>query len=75
MTPAELHLTVVYERDEDGWWVAQIPEVPGAVSQGRSQAEARDAALVALSLVLQIRRDGFLKTHPELACETLRLAA
>lgn len=75
MTPPELELTVVYERDEDGWWIAHIPEVPGAVSQGRSQAEAKDAALVALALVLGIRRDGFLEARPELPRETLRLAA
>ena len=75
MTPPELELTVVYERDEDGWWVAQIPEVPGAVSQGRSKSEAKDAALVALTLVLQIRRDSFLRDKTLLPRETLRLAA
>lgn len=29
MMTTRLHLTVVYEKDEDGWWVAQVPEVQG----------------------------------------------
>lgn len=70
-----VELTVVYERDEDGWWVAQIPEVPGAVSQGRTQEEAKEAAFVALALTLKVRRDGFLRHRGELPRETLKLAA
>lgn len=30
----------VLTEDEDGWWVAEIPELPGCVSQGRSYTEA-----------------------------------
>jgi len=28
-------------KDESGWWVATVPELPGCVSQGRTQTEAR----------------------------------
>jgi predicted RNase H-like HicB family nuclease len=45
---ASLHLTVVYENGESGWVVARIREVPGAVSQGRTQDEARENVLDAL---------------------------
>lgn len=31
---------VVFERDEDGVFVAQCPQLPGCVSQGRTRAEA-----------------------------------
>jgi predicted RNase H-like HicB family nuclease len=31
---------VVLTRDEDGWIVAECPELPGCVSQGRDEAEA-----------------------------------
>jgi predicted RNase H-like HicB family nuclease len=31
---------VVLTRDEDGWIVAECPELPGCFSQGRSEAEA-----------------------------------
>lgn len=42
--------TVVYERDEEDWWVAEVPEVPGCHTQGRTIEQARDRILDALSL-------------------------
>jgi predicted RNase H-like HicB family nuclease len=36
--------TVRYERDETGWWVAQVKEAPAAITQGRTIAEARRRA-------------------------------
>ena len=40
------------EPDEDGWIVARVLEVPGALSQGRTRAEARVNVLDALAIVL-----------------------
>ena len=38
-----LRFTVSFEEpDEDGWVVARIVEIPGAVGQGKSRPEARD---------------------------------
>lgn len=31
---------VILTRDEEGWIVAECPELPGCVSQGRTEAEA-----------------------------------
>jgi predicted RNase H-like HicB family nuclease len=51
-----LHLTIVYEADPDSdWIVASIPEVPGANSQGRTRAEAREMVLEALEGLLELR--------------------
>lgn len=47
-----LRFTIVYEDGEDGWLVAQVKEVPGAVSQGRTRAEARENVIDALRLML-----------------------
>jgi predicted RNase H-like HicB family nuclease len=44
--------TVQYERDESGWWVALVKEVPAAITQGRAIAEARRRIREALALVL-----------------------
>ena len=33
---------IIIERDEDGVWVAVCPGLPGCLSQGRSQEEARE---------------------------------
>ena len=47
-----LHLTIRYEDGEDGWILASIPQVPGALSQGRTRGEARANVLDALRLML-----------------------
>jgi predicted RNase H-like HicB family nuclease len=44
--------SVRYERDETGWWVAQVKEAPAAISQGRTIAEARRRIREALGLAL-----------------------
>lgn len=49
VTPVKT-FTVIYERDEAGWWVADVPEVPGCHTQGGSVEEARERILDALSL-------------------------
>jgi len=45
-------LSVRYEDAGDGWVLATIPEVPGAISQGRTRAEARQNVIDALQVVL-----------------------
>lgn len=40
------------QRDEEGWVVASVLEVPGALSQGRTRAEARADVIDALRLML-----------------------
>jgi predicted RNase H-like HicB family nuclease len=34
--------TVVFQRDEDGWWVATVKGLAGVHTQGRTVAQARD---------------------------------
>ncbi len=49
----KLQLTIVFEEpDEEGWIVARVIEVPGALSQGRSREEARENIIDALRLML-----------------------
>jgi predicted RNase H-like HicB family nuclease len=50
---ASVDLTISFEGpDEDGWIVAKVLEVSGAMSQGRTREEARENALDALRTVL-----------------------
>lgn len=44
--------TVRFERDEEGWWVATIPEVPGVVTQGKTIEQARKRVREALAAIL-----------------------
>lgn len=53
-----LQVTIVYENGEDGWVVASIPEVPGALSQGRTRDEARTNVIEALRGILELRFGG-----------------
>jgi predicted RNase H-like HicB family nuclease len=48
----EFDLTILFDKGEDGWIVASIPAVPGALSQGRTRTEARENVLDALALML-----------------------
>jgi predicted RNase H-like HicB family nuclease len=50
-----LRLTIVFEDAGDGWIMATIPEVPGAISQGHTRAEARENVIDALHGILELR--------------------
>lgn len=53
MAAVSVDFTISYDSpDEEGWIVARILEVPGAISQGRTREEARDNVLDALRTVL-----------------------
>ena len=64
--------TVVYTPIEDGWIMATVPELPGAVTQGRNMNEAREMIHEAVELLLQSYRESAAKTAPmEAVWETL----
>ena len=46
-----LNFEIEFEREEDGRWIAEIPELPGVMAYGATQAEA-EAAVEALALGL-----------------------
>jgi predicted RNase H-like HicB family nuclease len=68
-------LTIIYERTPDGWWVATIPEIPGAFSQGKSKEEARENVLDAMSELMTARKELALRDRqPDSETESLPLA-
>ena len=71
---SEMSWTVVYEWSDDGWWVAEIAEVPGAISQGRTKAEAKENVLDALNELLAYRRETARRDHKG-DTEVVRLAS
>jgi len=61
---------------ENGWWVAEIAEVSGACSQGRTKEEARENVLDALNELMAARREEAVKNTPEPGnIETIPLAS
>jgi predicted RNase H-like HicB family nuclease len=68
-------LTILLEPIEDGWWLATIPEVPGAISQGRTKDEARTMVLDALEEVMIARREHALReAKPTVTVESFPMA-
>ena len=47
---------VFIDRDEDGWYTVECPELPGCVSQGRTTEEALANIREAISVSLETRR-------------------
>lgn len=68
-------ITIVYEATGEGGFTAFIPEVPGAISEGRTREEAREMVLDALSELLTARREMALKGMPIQDTETMILSA
>ncbi len=48
----ELHLTIRFSDAGDGWVTAQVAEIPGAISEGKTREEARSNVLDALDVLL-----------------------
>lgn len=49
--------SVLIGQDEDGWFIAECPEVPGCVSQGRTREEAMVNVRDAIKECLLVRRE------------------
>jgi predicted RNase H-like HicB family nuclease len=66
--------SVVYQTVEDGWIMARVPELPGAVTQGKDMPEARAMIKEAVELLLQSYRENAAKDAPGTAIwETLSI--
>ena len=58
MTQTVRHFTIETELEDDGRWIAEVPEIPGALAYGttRADAMARAEALALRALAEQIER-------------------
>ena len=56
--------TVVYQPIEDGWFMATVPELPGAVTEGATLDEARANIKDAVELLLQSYREDAIRQAP-----------
>lgn len=53
----DLQFKVLIERDEDGVYVATVPELPGCYTQGKTLEEVRKRIRKAIELVLESDKD------------------
>ncbi len=51
---------VIVYRGEDGYWVVEVPSLPGCISQGKTRQEALENIREAIALYLEelSNRDG-----------------
>ena len=62
--------TAIIEQDED-WYIAYSPEIPGANGQGRTIEECRASLAEAIALILEDRREDALRGVPQDAIREL----
>ena len=63
---------VLIEKDEDGWFVATVPSLPGCISQGKTEKEALSNIKEAIELHLTaLAEDGLPLKQDKHVKETL----
>jgi predicted RNase H-like HicB family nuclease len=50
--------SVIVERDEEGYYVASVPELPGCHTQARSLDKLMERIREAIELCLEVEHDG-----------------
>ncbi len=67
--------TVIIEQDED-WYIAYCPEIPGANGQGRTVEECRQSLAEAIALIFEDRCEDAMRGVPKNAIrETVLVGA
>lgn len=64
---------IIIKRDEDGWYIAECPAIPGCVSQGKTLKEVKENikdAIIGCLEVLNKRAEREKSKHKEeILCE------
>jgi predicted RNase H-like HicB family nuclease len=61
--PRKREFNVVVERDEEGYYVASVPELPGCHTQARSLDKLMERIREAIELCLEVERGVEAKTE------------
>ncbi|MGH8616954.1 MAG: type II toxin-antitoxin system HicB family antitoxin [Burkholderiales bacterium] len=64
-----MHFTLEHEREEDGRWIAEVPEIPGALAYG---ATANEAMAKAQALALRVLAERL--EHDESGPQSISIA-
>lgn len=62
----QMRVPVVLEQDEDGFWVAEVPAMPGCLSQGNTREEALGNIREAIEGWLEVMQSKSSSTGGEL---------
>lgn len=64
-----MNFTIEHEREEDGRWLAEVPEIPGALAYG---ATANEAMAKVEALALRVLADRI--EHNEAGAQSISIA-
>ncbi len=70
-----MRFRVFIEQDEDGVFVAEVPALPGCVSQGATKAEARANIREAMELHLETFGDEAIDVAADVELSRVRISA
>ena len=66
---------VIFERDEDGVFIAEVPSLPGCISQGETRAEALKNIQEAIEIYIESLKDHDEPIPPPIDEEVVEVAA
>ena len=58
-----MEYTAIIKEIEDGWYMGQCEQVPGAMTQGRTIDEVKENLKEAVALILEDEKEDFRKEH------------
>ena len=58
-----MEYTAIIKEIEDGWYMGQCEQVPGAMTQGRTIDEVKENLKEAIALILEDEKEDFRKVH------------
>ena len=70
-----MRFRVLLERDEDGVYLAKVPELPGCISQGRTRKEALENVKEAIEAYLESLKKHGEPTPPPIEEELVEVNA
>ncbi len=60
-----IQFKILLEKDEEGWFTATVPSLPGCISQGRTEEEAKKNIAEAIELHLKSLAEEGIPLRPE----------
>jgi predicted RNase H-like HicB family nuclease len=67
-----MEIKIVLEKDDDGWYVATVPSLPGCISQGKTEKDALKNIKEAIALhVKSLAEDGLPLTGKKVVKERM----
>jgi predicted RNase H-like HicB family nuclease len=58
-----MEYTAIITEIEDGWYMGQCEQIPGAMTQGQTIEEVKENLKDAIALMLEDEREDFRKEH------------